>query len=153
MPSTNSLLDKLEAEFTDFHFVAGDRFHWQPTKKTIQYDLSDTSFDAHLLHEVSHAVLGHATYERDVDLIKMERDAWEHAKVTLGPRFDVVIPAATIHGDMDTYRDWLHERSTCPACGATGLQIEKKLYRCVACQQTWRVNDARICALRRYKIT
>lgn len=153
MPSANSLLDKLSSQFPELHFVEGNRFHWQPTKKTIQYDLSDTSFDAHLLHEASHAVLKHTSYQRDIDLIKMERDAWEHAKVTLGPQFDVIIPAAIIHNDMDTYRDWLHERSTCPTCKATGLQIQKKLYQCVSCRQTWRVNDARICALRRYKIT
>jgi DnaJ-class molecular chaperone len=53
---------------------------------------------------------------------------------------------------MNSYRDWLHARSTCPVCQATGMETKKSIYTCPACRHQWRVNEARICSLRRYHI-
>lgn len=152
MPSTSSLLDLLHTEYPKLTFKAGERFEWQPSESTIVYDPDDPLLDSRLLHEVGHAKLGHSTYERDIDLIAMERDAWQAARMELGPKFGVAIPGETIHHDMDTYRDWLHERSTCPHCGSNGIQIKKHEYKCVTCLKTWRVNEARSCQLRRYRL-
>ena len=58
-----------------------------------------------------------------------------------------------IQEHLDTYRDWLHARSICPSCTANGYQISSHTYECPACLHTWRVNEARICALRRYSLT
>jgi hypothetical protein len=149
MPSI-ALLDRLIKDFPALHFKSGPQFEWQPKTKTVIYDAADPYRDAHLLHETAHARLDHVSYERDIDLIKMERDAWELAKTDLGPRYEVAVPTALIHHDMDTYRDWLHARSTCPACGSSGIQIEKTAYRCVSCTRSWTVNEARTCALRRF---
>ena len=55
-----------------------------------------------------------------------------------------------IEEHLDTYRDWLHARSSCPDCTATGYQTDASTYACPACSHTWRVNEARICQLRRY---
>ncbi len=152
MPSTPSLIEKLHATYPTISFEAGEQFEWQPKTSTIVYDLDDPHFEARLLHEVGHATLEHATYTRDIDLIAMERDAWQAARVELGPRFDVDISGDIIHHDMDTYRDWMHERSTCPHCGSSGIQTKTREYTCVSCRKTWRVNEARTCHLRRYRI-
>lgn len=104
-----------------------------------------------LLHELSHAVLNHTDYLKDIGLLELERNAWDYAQTTLAPLYDVTIEEDIVQDSLDTYRDWLHARSTCPECGATGLQVKQRDYKCVACQTTWHVNDARFCALRRYK--
>ncbi|MCY1379960.1 hypothetical protein D9M68_895230 [compost metagenome] len=83
----------------------------------------------------------------------MERDAWRYAKEKLGSNYKVTITDTVIQDSLDTYRDWLHARSTCPNCQATGMQNRKRHYRCIACQHVWRVNDARICGLRRYSLS
>lgn len=153
MPSTHSLLERAGQAFPALTFAAGERFEWQPATSTIVYDPDDPLFEARLLHEIGHAQLKHTSYERDIDLIAMERDAWQTARMELAARFSVDIPGDAIHHDMDTYRDWLHERSTCPHCGSSGIQIKKREYKCVTCRKTWRVNEARSCALRRYRLT
>jgi hypothetical protein len=151
MPSTISLATKLRADFPAFTLTAGEGFLWSPSDKVITYD--QTSDDmASLLHEVSHAVLDHAQYSKDIELIEMERDAWNHAVKILAARYQVHIHDNTVQAALDTYRDWLHARSTCPKCQATGLQTKKNQYKCIACTANWRVNEARVCALRRYTL-
>lgn len=151
MPSTVSLIDRLKNDFPLTKFVGGDNFEWSPENNSITFDKSSVDAEAQVLHELSHSILSHKSYDRDIELIGLERDAWEYAKVELAPRYDVVIAADLITLSLDTYRDWLHARSTCPNCGATGFEIEKSIYHCVGCKQRWRVNEARLCALRRYK--
>lgn len=152
MPSTHPLLDRTSMDFADITFEPGERFEWRPTSRTVIYDPDDPFFEAHLLHEIGHAVLGHSEYDRDIDLIAMERDAWQHARLELAPRYQANITADILHHDMDTYREWLHARSTCPHCQSNGIQIKKREYKCVTCRKTWRVNEARSCQLRRYRI-
>lgn len=151
MPSTDSLLDTLRQEYADITFVQGEQFEWQPTTRTIMFDPEDAHFDAHLLHELGHALLGHSEYDRDIDLIAMERDAWQTAKMELAPKHGVTVTSELLHHDMDTYRDWLHDRSTCPHCTSNGIQTKKSQYTCVTCRGTWGVNEARSCQLRRYR--
>jgi hypothetical protein len=152
MPSITSLTDKLQRDYPDIIFVKGDDFHWSPSTKTVTYiqDVEDEA--ASLLHELSHALLGHIDYKKDISLIEMERDAWQYAKDTLGQTYSQTISEDTIEDALDSYRDWLHARSTCPACQATGMQTKKEEYKCLACRTKWRVNEARICALRRYTL-
>lgn len=152
MPSTTNLLNKLTARYPKLHFKESDSFHYEPLDHTVFFSLEDAHLPERLLHEVSHAQLNHTDYERDIDLIALERDAWEHAKTVLGPEFDVEVSVNQIDEDMDTYRNWLHARSTCPYCNASGLQTAKYEYTCVVCRQKWRVNEARACMLRRYKL-
>jgi len=153
MPSTLSLLEILTKDYPGLTFHAGEQFEWHPSDNSVVYDYTDPSFEARLLHEVGHSILGHTTYDRDIDLIAMERDAWQEARVNLSQKYNVAITSDDIDADMDTYRDWLHSRSTCPHCESNGIQTGKKEYTCVTCRKTWRVNEARSCALRRYKDT
>lgn len=151
MPSITSLRKSLQTAYPQFLLVKGDDFYWSPKDSTITYSTQTPQAAERLLHEYSHAILGHVSYRRDIELIAHERDAWNHAKTVLAPQFGTRVAADVIEDDLDTYRDWLHARSTCPHCTATGLQTDAKEYTCVACRGKWTVNEARICALRRYK--
>jgi hypothetical protein len=150
-PSTLPLLNTLARDYPFITFQAGEQFEWHPHEATVVYDYTDPSFEARLLHEVGHCLLSHKQYDRDIDLVAMERDAWQEARTILGPKYGIVIHSDAIDADMDTYRDWLHSRSTCPHCDSTGIQTGKKCYTCVTCRKKWQVNEARACALRRYK--
>jgi hypothetical protein len=151
MPSTISLANKLQRDFPALTFLAGDEFRWSPHDNIIFYDQSSDDC-ASLLHEVAHATLGHTGYTKDIELIEMERDAWERAATQLATAYTTNIEDELIQDSLDTYRDWLHARSTCPHCKATGIQTQRDQYKCLACTTKWRVNEARMCALRRYTL-
>ena len=152
MPSIASLLPKLVADFPGIHFQLDEDFRWSPETQTVYYSGSrDIAGTARLLHELSHGLLGHTDYSHDINLLKMERDAWVKAQ-QLARQYDIEISDDLIQDHLDTYRDWLHARSTCPLCTATGMQIDAETYHCVACGTDWRVNEARTCGLKRYVI-
>ena len=148
MPSTISLIKRLKTDYPQFVYKKASNFLWSHSDNTIYYtcENDDCSF---LFHELSHAILNHTDYDRDVELIAIEREAWGNAK-KIAENYGIEINDGFIQSNLDTYRDWLHKRSTCPECRATGLQIKKHIYKCLACCHDWRVNDAKTCALRRY---
>jgi hypothetical protein len=148
MLSITSLVDRLRADFPQFHFAAGEEFRWSPPETTVYFKEHSTDTSS-LLHELSHALLGHNHYIRDIQLIEFEQAAWNYAKTDLSRRYGIEIDIEQVEDSLDTYRDWLHARSICPACGATGLQIKSHIYSCLACSTKWQVNDARVCGLRR----
>ncbi len=148
MPSITSLVDKLKIDFPNVQFKTGQEFRWSPMENTIFFDSTSNDLGS-LLHELSHAALQHGDYHKDIQLIEMERDAWEYAKTILCAQYEVTIDENDIQDALDTYRDWLHARSTCPKCQATGIQTKKYTYKCIVCTSQWHVNDARVCALRR----
>ena len=151
MLSTASVLLKLKANYPQFSFEQGDSFLWSSSNNTIYYDDNTSDQSIFLLHELSHALLGHVSYDRDIQLITMERQAWDQT-LELASSYGLTIPDSIIQSTLDSYRDWIHERSTCPICSATGLQTTKNTYVCPACTNKWRVNEARTCALRRYGV-
>lgn len=154
MAKTNSLVTKLTADFPELRFASGDDFFWSPATKNVHYGALDTHRDQlTLLHEVGHALLGHNSFARDIDLVKLERDAWEHVRTELAPRYELTADDDTIEDAIDTYREWLHARSTCPQCSQTGIQADQLAYHCLACGTDWRVNEARRCGLKRYSLT
>ncbi len=150
MLSTASLVKRLRADFPQFVFKADNAFHWSHSDQTIHFDRNENS-PSLLIHELSHAILDHQSYRRDVELLAMEREAWDKAK-ELGRLYGVRMDDDLIQDNLDTYRDWLHARSTCPNCETIGLQIKQLVFECPNCHQLWRVNEARTRALRRYKI-
>lgn len=148
------ILSKIKQDFPEIHFVSGDVFAWSPESMTITYiPGSSTDGTAHLLHELAHALLKHSDYQRDINLIDMERSAWEYAVQKLAPRYnvDIAMTDDIVQNSLDSYREWLHARSSCPNCQAVGIENHKHQYRCLQCQSSWRVNEARNCELRRYK--
>lgn len=150
MARTN-LLARLRADYPAIIFQNAHDFYWSPRLATVFYaNIRTQAHKKTLLHETAHAILGHTTYQRDIELLKIEREAWQFAQSTLGPTYGVAITDDTIETALDSYRDWLHHRSTCPSCTMNGVQIQANHYRCVGCNHNWRVNDARRCGLRRH---
>lgn len=156
MESTTSLVKKLlDANFATpdgktISLRQGDGFYWEPKSTTVFYAIQQPDSAQLILHELGHALLGHGDYYRDIELIAMERAAWERA-IQLGANYNAVIADNLIEEYLDTYRDWLHARSLCPYCAATGIQTAQKTYQCPSCNKSWHVSEARTCGLKRYK--
>jgi hypothetical protein len=148
MPSTISLIKSLRSDFPQFNFKKSSSFLWSNSDNTIYYTDEKDDF-RFLFHEIAHALLGHADYRRDIELVAIERHAWDKAQ-DVATVYGVIIDDDYIQSNLDTYRDWMHERSTCPNCSASGMQTNKQNYQCFACGHEWHVNEARTCALRRY---
>ncbi|HJP81142.1 MAG TPA: hypothetical protein VJ841_01970 [Candidatus Saccharimonadales bacterium] len=148
MHSMHSLLKELREHYPQFTFTSSDTAYWNPEDRTVFY--SDNIPE--LLHELGHAILKHQEYRRDIELLKIESDAWEYAAKTLAPLYHIDISEEIAQDSLDSYRDWLHSRSTCPECRATGIQTSPAGYTCIVCRSKWRVNEAKNCELRRYKI-
>ncbi len=148
------ILSKIKQDFPEIRFVSDEVFAWSPQSTTITYIAGDSPDDiAHLLHELAHALLNHNDYQRDINLIDMERAAWEYTVRELAPRYgvDIAMMDDVVQTSLDSYREWLHARSICPNCQAVGIECRKHQYRCLQCHGNWRVNEARNCELRRYK--
>lgn len=154
MPEISSLYKHITADFPELTFgeEAAD-FRWIPSESVIIHPpISSPAELYQLLHEIGHAMLHHQAYQTDVSLITMEREAWSYAVDMLAPRYDLPLTMSDpiIEQSLDSYRSWLHARSSCPRCSAIGIEQSPSHYRCLSCQQTWRVNEARTCGLKRY---
>lgn len=150
MPQTTLLVDKLRADFPAITFTEGETSHWSHTAQTVFYCPNEPQLDWILLHELAHALLQHAEYQRDIELLGMERDAWEYARKQLAPPYNIAIDPDFIEDQLDTYRDWLHTKSTCPRCTLTGMEVRKHHYRCLGCQHTWKTNRGTQVRVHRY---
>ncbi len=154
MAKTSSLTDKLTRDFPQLHLERSDDFYWSPSTSTVHYgDMSSERDELTLLHEVAHALLGHHHFKRDIDLLRIEREAWDYVRNVLGPKYGLKPDEETIEDAIDTYREWLHARSKCPHCSLTGIQTGDSKYHCLGCDGDWLVNDARRCGLKRYAIS
>ena len=153
MDSIQSLIQSLSSQYNKIKFVDNKNdFMWSPSKNTIFYDSTDKNCQVYVLHELAHCLLNHASYSSDAELIKDEVSAWAYAQNTLGKKFGITISNAIIKNNLETYRCWIYKRSKCPFCGENGMQIEKNIYKCIACSKTWKVNEARQKQLKRQLI-
>lgn len=141
-----TLVKKLSKLTPGVIYQAGSSFYWSPKQQVINYNEKDNVPGAEwaLLHEVSHAILGHQNYSSDVELLLLEVAAWEKAK-QLGKDLGIEIDEEHIQDCLDTYRDWLHQRSTCPRCSVISMQISNREYQCHNCQASWLVSASRFC--------
>jgi len=151
MPSTTSKISEIIDNYSQFSFEKADTFSWQPSDNTIYYNPNDSNVLILLLHEVSHALMGHKQYSSDIGLLKIEQETWART-VELANSLDVTVCMDDIQLNLDTYRDWMHERSKCPSCKSTGVQIKLNTYECPACNNRWKVNQAKECRLKRQNI-
>lgn len=103
-----------------------------PEDKICQTAEESEFFCLRMLHEVGHAVLKHQFYATDVGRLKMERAAWEKAR-EFCRRYGVVYDEEFVEAALDSYRDWLHQRSKCPKCGVTKFQDGRGKYHCPDC--------------------
>jgi hypothetical protein len=142
-----SVLEGLRSRLSEVTFVPAESFCWSPKNSTIMYNeatLSENTGTWALLHEAGHALLGHRSYKTDVELLMLEVEAWQAAK-DLARDNGINIDDEHIQDCLDTYRDWLHQRSTCPACGVVCLQDTPRSYRCHNCHNCWLVSASRFC--------
>lgn len=143
----DKLLSKLQRDFPAINFRAGEAFTWSPKDTTVVFvdePINDTQAKWSLLHEVGHGLLEHQTYATDFELVRLEAAAWERA-VTLARTYKIKIDQDHIQDCLDTYRDWLHQRSACPTCRTTCLQRSMTIYSCYNCNTEWRVSRSRLC--------
>lgn len=148
----SSLPSRLGQDFPQFTFATDLAFRWSSLENTIYYPENNDYNDQELLHELSHALLGHTDYTQDVELLRIESEAWEYAKKYLASNYRVTISQEEVESLLDTYRDWLHARSLCPVCHQNGLQTTTGTYQCLNCRCQWRANEAKLCMLRRYRL-
>jgi len=147
------LLVRIAADYPDLQFIESNQFAWHAGKKRVAYRKSGKN-PSHsmfsLLHELGHAVLEHKNYTHDIELVQLEVAAWQKAR-ELGERYGITLDNDHVQDCLDTYRDWLHLRATCPACFGRSLQASERLYRCFNCQTEWQVSRSRLC--RPYRLT
>ncbi|GAC1392432.1 MAG: hypothetical protein NVSMB46_08270 [Candidatus Saccharimonadales bacterium] len=147
------LLRRIQGDWPSITFHEGNSFFWSPETSLITYDkkaLKDLSGFWALFHEVAHASLGHTSYSTDFELLLLEVAAWEKA-TELSSRYSVTISQSHIQDCLDTYRDWLHERSTCPTCSCVTFQKTITDYACHNCPTTWKVSPSKFCRPYRLK--
>ena len=139
-----NLLDSLKKDFPGIKFISANRFQWSPKEKII-YFTSDTEDDEwSLLHESGHMLCEHTDYSNDLGLLRMEVEAWQKA-CELAGRYGRKIDQKHIDKCLDTYRDWIHKRSSCPRCGQAGVEKTTNNYQCINCKHLWKVSSERFC--------
>lgn len=139
-----SLLQRFQTDFPDIFFKESESTYWDPVSNTIFYDKSNPKVIWSILHEIGHKLEGHIHYTHDLQLVLMEKDAWTQAGKIAG-KYGIDIDSEHIEDCLDSYRDWLHKRSRCPSCSQTGLQDDNLNYRCLNCNNAWRVSMSRFC--------
>lgn len=132
------LIHRLENDFPDISFVEAKEFRWSSQKNTIFYNSSGPHVAALLLHEVAHSQLDHTAVTSDIELVRMECDAWIYAEQTLAPTYEVTISEDIREDSLDSYREWLHTRSLCKECLSNGVQTKTDTYKCIICGCQWR---------------
>src|SRR6266567_285378 len=145
------LITRLKQDYPKLIFKQSLVASWSPKTKEICYKPSrKVSNSWSVLHEVGHAVLGHNSYGSDIELLQKELEAWNEAR-NIAKSYGLIIDDSHIENCLDTYRDWLHKRSTCPYCDKHGFQQSRGLYSCLNCEGTWKVSSERFCRPYRLK--
>lgn len=126
------LTEKLKKDYPDLRFKEGRKFAFRPPR-TIVVGPEEPDAELLLLHEVGHAISGHRDFDVDIKRLKMEVEAWEKAR-DLASNYGVEFNEGVMEGELDTYRDWLHQKSRCPACGLTRFETPDGQYHCPRCE-------------------
>jgi hypothetical protein len=143
----SKLLRKISTTFaSNLSFEPADSYYWSPKGLKVFYQKDDSSEIGlwTLLHETSHGLLNHKTYNSDFELVLLEVEAWAKAE-ELAKVLDIKIDHDHVQDCLDSYRDWQYKRSLCPNCDLGGVQIDQKTYKCLFCSDTWQVSSARFC--------
>ena len=140
------LLIKLQADYPGLNFQVGSADRWSPQIKQIDY--RQPISPPHLLHEVGHALLRHTGYSLDIELLKIEADAWAKAQ-ELASGYKLTIDQGLVNDCLETYKLWILDRSQCPDCQLVGVQDSKRQYTCPNCQLRWSVPPEIGCTLGR----
>lgn len=127
----------------NYKSTPGKRFAYNSATKIITYnpkELATPTGALALLHEIGHAKLRHHSYKYDLELLRMEQDAWDLAKNEAG-KLNLIVDEDHIEECLRSYRKWASKRATCPKCKTYGLQKNNTQFSCLKCDARWRVNN------------
>ena len=139
----NELLDRLQKDYPELTFLPGRRFLYHPpaTIYYIPYSRDLQNYyqrpDLLLLHELGHKIIKHNDYQSDVELLRIESEAWA-AAAKLCQKYHINYDEDFAEERIDSYRDWLHYNSSCPNCGLNGYQDKLGQYHCPLCGHKWK---------------
>ena len=140
LPTSSSFLLKIVADFPDFSFRPGKKFSFRPPK-TIFYpkdynleklDSKSSYFKLSLLHEIGHALSKHHSFDTCAKRVKMEVEAWEKARF-LTKKYQLKVDEDFIESELDSYRNWLYQKSKCPRCSLTRFETPDGNWHCPCC--------------------
>ena len=142
-PEIAQLLSQIAHDYPELTLKAGSRFTWKPPRTIIYEPIGTYSplyFALQTLHELGHAASGHKDYQTTVERLKIESEAWSAArKLFLKYQKTGILPADWswdedfAESKLDTYRNWLHTKTTCKTCGLTMYQTTDGIYHCPLC--------------------
>lgn len=147
----NSIVDQVILDHPHVTFQKAAVARWSSPENTVYFQTVNSLSDMYLFfHELGHGLRRHRDYDQDIELLRIENDAWQQA-VQTASTYGFTIENNTIDEALDSYREWLHARSRCPTCTQSGVQQKSSgMYICLLCNTSWRTNDARRCGLKRY---
>jgi hypothetical protein len=128
----------LKNEYNNYSWRLGTRFKYRP-EKTIIIDKNSPApwpyFALLTLHELGHALSSHKDHKTDVERLKIESEAWQRAKreIDAHENWGIEYDEEFAEYELDSYRDWLHQKSKCKKCGLTRYQTKDGIYHCPEC--------------------
>lgn len=132
--TSSAFLAQVSSDYPQFNFRASARFRFRPPL-TIYYDPSeDAHFALLLLHELAHALLGHFSFASLAERLQCERDAWQKT-AQLCKQYRLPYDPVYAEANLDTYRDWLYQKTRCKTCGSTCLELDHNRLFCPFCQK------------------
>ena len=134
-PEQVEFFSRVYQDYGQFRFRIGKKFAFRPPK-TIVLGPPEPFSELLALHEVSHAICKHREFRTDVERLKMEVQAWEKAR-ELASFYGIELNEELIQQELDTYRDWLHQKSRCPKCGLTRFETSDRVYYCPGCESLY----------------
>lgn len=132
-------LEELMRLYPQFAFREGRRFKYRPPK-TIYVAYVDENFALLTLHELGHGLCKHKDYNTHIERLKIEREAWECARAVFlkhpewAEKYHFDFDDDFVEAQLDTYRDWLHQKSICKKCGLSCFQTPDGRYHCPRCE-------------------
>lgn len=126
-----TLSEQLRSDYPELRFVKGRKFAFRPPR-TIVLGPEEPFAELLALHELAHALCKHRSFRMDVERLRMEKEAWEKVG-ELAEHYGIEADEEIVQRELDTYRDWLHQKSRCPRCGLTRFQTPNSRYHCPRC--------------------
>lgn len=123
-------LEQIKADYPEVKFKQGRKYAFRPPLTVF---FAEPIQPLLLLHELGHLLSGHVSFRTEVGRLKMEVGAWEKAR-ELCAKYGVAANEDLIQSELDTYRDWLHQKSRCPRCGLTRFQTPDGKFHCPRCE-------------------
>ena len=133
--SDSALLLSITNKYPQFTFKPGQKFLFRPPH-TIHYVIGEKNFRFLLLHELAHALLGHFSYQTSLERLKIERDAWDYTR-SLCSEEKIPVLETVAEAELDTSRNWVHQKTLCKKCGLSCIEVNKTTLFCPKCQKTY----------------